>query len=113
MGVEGRDLVDLDQGQPHVLGERREVARVQAAVMVLDQVQELDQEVGPARPVAEERPDLVEGRLVGLAPARGVAGFPAAGARMDAAVGTPLVAGGAWIVDVHDILVRRRETRPP
>ena len=66
MGVEGGDLVDLGQGQPHLVGERREMARVQAAVAVLDQVQVLDQQVARARPVAEQRPDLLERRRVDL-----------------------------------------------
>ena len=60
MGVEGGDLVDLDEGEPHLVRERHEMARVQAAVLVLQQVQMLDQKIGSARPVAEERAHLLE-----------------------------------------------------
>ena len=78
MGVEGGDLVDLGQGQPHLVGQRHEVARVQAAVPVLDQVQVLDQQVAPARPVAEQRADLVEGLRIDLPPLRRLARLPPA-----------------------------------
>ena len=49
MGVEGRDLVDLGLGELHLVGERGEVRRRNVAVAVLDQVQEFDQQVAPAR----------------------------------------------------------------
>jgi hypothetical protein len=112
MGVEGSDLVDLHESEPHVLGERREVARVQAAVMVLDEVQEFDQEIGPAWTVAKQCPDLVERGLVDLPPPWGVAGLPTAGARVDAAVGAPLVAVRTRIMDVHGNLGALEGTPP-
>ena len=56
MGVERGDLVDLDQRQPHLLGQRGEMARVQAAEMVLQQMQMLDQQVAAPLAVAEQRP---------------------------------------------------------
>jgi len=43
MGVERGDLIDFDEGEPHLLGERRQMARMQAAEMVLQQMQVLDQ----------------------------------------------------------------------
>ena len=86
MGVERGDLVDLDQGEPHLLGERRHVARVQAAEMILQQVQMLDQQVAPAIAIAEQGLDLVECRWIDL-PALGmVEPAPSPGARMNAAV---------------------------
>ena len=49
----------------------------QMAVMVLDQMQMLDQQIAPARPVGEQRAHLVERRGVDLA-ALGRARRPAA-----------------------------------
>ena len=43
------------------------MARLQAVIFVLDEVQMLDQEVAPARPVAEQGAHLGERRLVDLA----------------------------------------------
>ena len=37
------------------------------AVMVLDQMQMLDQQIAPARPVGQQRPHFVERRRVDLA----------------------------------------------
>ena len=78
MGVEGGDLVDLDERKPHLVRERHEMARVQAAVLVLKQMQMLDQEIGPARPVAEEPAHLVEGLRIDLPPLRRLARLPPA-----------------------------------
>ena len=62
MRVEGRDLVDLGQRQLHLGGERREMRGREMAVAVLDEMQMLDQQIAPARPVAEQRAHLVERR---------------------------------------------------
>ena len=86
MGVERGDLVDLDQRQPHLLGERGEMARVQAAVMVLQQVQVLDQQVAAALAVAEQRLHLGERRGSTCRPFRMVEPASPARAGMDAAV---------------------------
>ena len=86
MRIERGDLVDLDQRQPHLLGERREMARVQAAVMVLQQVQVLDQQVAPPLAVAEQRLHLGQRRGIDLPALRLVAPAPPARAGMDAAV---------------------------
>ena len=85
MGVERGDLVDLDQRKPHLVRERHEMAGVQAAVVVLQQMQVLDQEVAPARAVAEERAHLVERLRIDLPPLRRFARLAPAGAGMDAA----------------------------
>src|SRR3984893_14066250 len=55
MGVERGDLVDLDECEPHLLGEGRKMARIEATEMVLEQMQVLDQKVAPALAVAEQR----------------------------------------------------------
>ena len=60
MRVEGRDLVDLGQRQLHLGGERGEMRGGEMAVMVLDQMQMLDQQIAPARPVGQQRAHLVE-----------------------------------------------------
>ena len=65
--VEGGDLVDLGLGEAQLLGQGRDVLGGDVAPAVLDQVQELDQQVAPARPVAQQRPDRVE--RLGLRPA--------------------------------------------
>ena len=67
MGIEGRDLVDLGLGQLHLLGERREMGRREVAVGILDEVQILDQQVAPARRIAEQCPNPVERGRIDLA----------------------------------------------
>ena len=66
MGIEGRDLVDLGLGQPHLLGQCRHVRRRKMSVGVLDQVQKLDQKVAPAGPVAQQSPDIRKRLILGL-----------------------------------------------
>ena len=86
MGVERGDLVDLDQRQPHLFGERRQMARMQAAEMILQQMQMLDQQVAPALAVTEQRLNLVQSCRIDL-PAFGmVETAPAPRARVNAAV---------------------------
>ena len=58
MGVESGDLVDFGQGQPHLLGERHQMAGGEGAEAVLNCVQMLDQEMAPA--VAYERAHLLQ-----------------------------------------------------
>ena len=55
MGVERRDLVDLGQRELHLFRQRRHVVGRETALRILDQVEVLDQEIPPARPVAEQR----------------------------------------------------------
>ena len=67
MGVEGRDLVDLGLGKAHLVGKCRQMRGRQMAVAVLDQVEMLDQEIAPARPLAEQGAHLLERRILELA----------------------------------------------
>ena len=67
MRIEGRDLIDLGQREPHLVRQRREMRRGEMPVVVLDQVQMLDQQVAPARPVGQQRAHLVERLRVDLA----------------------------------------------
>ena len=67
MRVEGRDLVDFGLRELHLLRERREMRGREMAVAVLDEMQVLDQQIAPARPVAEQRTHLVERRRIDLA----------------------------------------------
>ena len=62
MGVERGDLVDLDEREPHLLGQRREMPRMEAAEMVLQQMQVLDQQVAPPLAFAEQRLHLGQRR---------------------------------------------------
>ena len=86
MGVEGGDLVDLGQRQSHLVGERRQMRGRKIAVVVLDEVQMLDQQIAPAIALVQQRPDLRERRRVDL---------PALGSTRRAA---PACGGGAPIV---------------
>ena len=70
MRVEGRDLVDFGEREPHLLGERREMRGGEAAVAVLDQMQVLDQKVAPALALAQQRAHLLERARIDLAPLR-------------------------------------------
>ena len=90
MGVEGRDLVDLGERQLHLLRQRGEMRGGEMAVAVLDQVQMLDQQVAPARAVAEQRLDLGKRRRIDLPPLRR--------ARRPAAAGLMLV----WCGHCHN-----------
>ena len=86
MGVERGDLVDLDKGEPHLLGQCRQMARVQAAETVLQQMQVLDQQVAAALAVPEQRLHLGQRRRVDLPALRMVETAPPPRPRMNAPV---------------------------
>ena len=86
MRVERGDLVDLGQREAHRLGERDQMACMEAAEMVLQQMQVLDQEVAAALALAEQRLDLGERRGIDLAALRVIRSAPPPRARVDAAV---------------------------
>ena len=66
MRVEGRGLEHFGKRQLHLVGQRCEMRRRDLAILVLDQVQVLDQEIAPPRPIAEQKLDLVGGGRVDL-----------------------------------------------
>jgi len=73
----------------HLFGQGHEVPRVKAAEMVLQQMEVLDQEVGPSLAIAEQRPDFGERARVDLAALRVIGPAPPSGAGMNA----PIVVG--------------------
>ena len=82
MRVEGRGLEHLGERQLHLVGKRGEMGRGNLVIVVLDQVQMFDQEIAPARPVAEQQLDLVGGGRIDLASLRRGLGPPPALAGM-------------------------------
>ena len=82
MRVEGRGLEHFRKRQLHLVGQRRQMRRRDLVILVLDQVQVLDQEIAPPRPVAEQKLDLVGGGGVDLAALRGRLGPLPSRARM-------------------------------
>ena len=67
MRVEGRRLEHFRKGQLHLVGKRRQMFSGNLVIFVLDQMQVLDQEIAPARPVAEQGLDLVRRGRIDLA----------------------------------------------
>ncbi len=67
MRVEGRGLEHFRKRQLHLVGERGEMGGGNLVISVLDQMQMLDQEVAPPRPVAEQKFDLMRGGRIDLA----------------------------------------------
>src|SRR2546428_815161 len=64
--VERRHLVHLGERKAHLPRERREMRGREVPVAVLDAVQVLDQEIGAARRVAEQRLDFLQGLRIDL-----------------------------------------------
>ena len=71
--VERRDLVDLGHGETHLGRERREMTSREAAIMVLNRVQMLDQQVAAPGLVAQQRAHLFSRRRIDLATFFGIA----------------------------------------
>ena len=86
MGVERGNLINLDKGEPHLLGKRREMTRVEAAEMVLQLMEMLDQEIASALPVTEPRLHLRERGGVDLPSLRLIGPTTTARTGMDAPV---------------------------
>jgi hypothetical protein len=55
MGVEGCDLIDLGQSEPHFLRQSGEMRGRKMTVAILNQVQMLDQQIAPPLALAKER----------------------------------------------------------
>ena len=83
MGVERGDLVHLGESEVHLLGQGDEMAGVQAAAMVLQQMEVLDQEIGLAFAVSEQRLHLGQRRRIDLAAFRVIRPAPPPRAGMD------------------------------
>ena len=60
MRVEGRDLVDLGLRHLHFVRERGEMRGGEMTVLVLDEMQMLDQQIAPSRPIGEQRLHVLE-----------------------------------------------------
>ena len=58
MRVEGRGLEHLGEGELHLVGKGCKVGRGNLVPGVLDEMQILDQQVAPPRPVAQQKRDL-------------------------------------------------------
>ena len=82
MRVEGRGLEHFGERKLHLVGKRGEMRGGNLVIVVLDQMQMLDQEIAPPRPVAEQKFDLVRGRRIDLAALGRRLGAPPALARM-------------------------------
>ncbi len=92
MRVEGRGLEHFRKRQFHLVGQRREMRGRDLAIFVLDQVQVLDQEIAPPRPIAEQQLDFVGGGGVNLAALRRRLGpFPARAGVLERADGFYIV----------------------
>ena len=83
VGVERGHLVDFGHGDFEFFGQRMQVASGQAAFLVLDQVQVLDQQRARARSVAKNGPDSGNLVLPEYSPARKWRRLASAGAWMD------------------------------
>ncbi len=70
MGVEGRDLVDFGERKLHLLRQRGKMRGRKMAVVVLDQMQMLDQQIAAALALAKQRADLFERLRIDLAALR-------------------------------------------
>jgi hypothetical protein len=67
MRIEGCGLEHLSKAELHLVGECGEMRGRDLMILVLDQVQVLDQEIAAARPVAEQKLDVMGGGRIDLA----------------------------------------------
>ena len=68
--IEGRNLVDLGQRKLHFLRKGCKMRGGEMAIVVLDQMQMLDQQIAPARPVDKQIAHLRQRLRIDLAPFR-------------------------------------------
>ena len=94
VGIEGRDLVDLRHGNGHEAGERVEVAGLEAALGVLDEMEVLDQQVAPVGAFADHFPDIRPGRVVEYPAFRVRRRLAAPGSRMNSTFDEPSCLAG-------------------
>ena len=79
MGIEGRDLVDLCHAQAHFLGQSTQMRCGKMAIFILDEVQILNQQIAPARAVAQQRAHLFPWSVLKLTALGVMASLPLAG----------------------------------
>ena len=68
MGIEGRDLIGVGLRNTHFLAQGAQMPSRDIMVAVLDQMQELDEKIPAARPIAEQRAHLLESLEIELTP---------------------------------------------
>ena len=85
MRIEGRDLVDLRHGDPEFFRQRVQMTLGQAAFLVLDEMQVLDQQGALAGPLAEQGFDSCDLAVFENATRGNRRSFTAAGAWVDGA----------------------------
>ncbi len=91
MRVEGRDLINFGQRHLHFGGKRGEMGGGNIAVLILDEMKMLDQQIAPARPVGEQRPDFDQRLRIDLASLGRARRAASAGARAGGNRGGPMV----------------------
>ncbi len=66
MRVEGRRLKHLGKAELHLVGKCRKMCGRDLAILVLDQMQVLDQEIAAARTITEQHFDFMRRRRIDL-----------------------------------------------
>src|SRR3978361_2302863 len=82
MRVEGRGLEHFRERKLHLVGKRGQMGGRYLLVGVLDEVEMLDQQIAPPRPVAEQKGDLFGGLGIDLTPLGSRFGAPSSLAGM-------------------------------
>src|SRR5512135_469354 len=95
MRIEGRDLINLGERQPHFLGQRGKTRGREVTVAILDQMQVLNEKIAAALAVAKERAHFAERFGIDLTALGGAAG----------AVSGASDRRGRLISDAHKVLI--------
>jgi hypothetical protein len=66
MRIEGRDLINLGQSEPHLMRQSGKMRRREMPIAVLNEMQMLDQEIAAALAVAKQRAYFLERLWVDL-----------------------------------------------
>jgi hypothetical protein len=96
MRIEGRDFIDFGLRELHLGGKRGQVRTGDVAVLVLDQVQMLDQQVAAARSIGQQSLDVGDGLRIDLTAFRRAAG----------PIACPSDRRGRLLSDAHRVLSR-------
>jgi hypothetical protein len=73
--IESRDFINFGERELHLFCQRNDVLRRDVAVVVLNLMQMLDQQIVAARLIAEQRSNFLAGTRIGNAPFALAAGF--------------------------------------